>query len=190
MKKILITCCAVVALAAPVYADGHAESGTDHAGDMQKWMALMKPGDAHAAMEYFVGDWTFEHTSWMMGEEPSVSQGTASAELVLGGRYLISRAHGTMMGMPFEGMAVAGFDNGAQEHWSLWIDNFGTGYMMGAGTEDADGVLTMSGDWSEGPFKWVQKIQDDDHYVFEMHMKMGDEMGKVMEIVYSRVKSS
>ena len=67
--------------------------------------------------------------------------------------------------------------------------------MIGVGTEDSDGVVTMSGTWADAvmgdmPFKWVQKIKDDDTYVFEMHMKMGEEMSKVMEIVYTRVQSS
>ena len=76
------------------------------------------------------GEWNEEVTMWMApGAPPTVSKATAKNEMIMGGRYQLSKSTGTMMGMPFEGMSTVGYDNAKKQFTSTWIDNFGTGTM-------------------------------------------------------------
>ena len=47
----------------------------------------------------------------------------------LGGRYVIGKFAGTMMGQPFEGMSTMGYDNAKKMFTSTWVDNMGTGIV-------------------------------------------------------------
>ena len=88
-------------------------------------------------MEDCVGDWTFKMKMWMdPSAEPQMYEGTSSAEMILGGRYIRSISKGVMMGMPFEGQMIQGFDNKTKEYTAVWIDNFGTGVTVSKGTYD------------------------------------------------------
>lgn len=105
---------------------------------MQKWMEYMTPGDMHKMLEKYSGNWTAKTTFWMApGTEPMISDATMTSEMILGGRYLMSKYKGDMMGMPFEGMAIEAYDNGTKMFYSTWIDNMGTGIMY------------MTGKWNE-----------------------------------------
>ncbi len=103
--------------------------------DMQKWMDYMTPGDMQKMLSKGAGTWNVKTTFWMApGQEPMVSEATAVSEMVLGGRYLSTKISGNMMGMPFEGMSMEGYDNAAKIFMSTWIDNMGTGIMYMTGT--------------------------------------------------------
>ena len=49
--------------------------------------------------------------------------------MILGGRYLEQRYEGTMMGQPFSGIGVTGFDNYKKKFVSTWVDSMGTAIM-------------------------------------------------------------
>jgi len=105
---------------------------------MKKWQEYMTPGDMHKMLSHGTGTWKAQTTFWMApGTEPSKSDATAVGEMILGGRYLMSKYTGNVMGMPFEGMAIEGYDNAAKTFNSTWIDNMGTGIMYMTGTYDA-----------------------------------------------------
>jgi hypothetical protein len=52
---------------------------------------------------------------------------TCTNTMILGGRYQQSMIKGNMMGMPFEGMGLLGYDNAQKLFYSTWVDNMGTG---------------------------------------------------------------
>src|SRR5437588_309223 len=81
--------------------------------EMQRKMeAAGTPGPAHKALEALVGNWKAEVKCWMEpGAPPHVSQGTAKASWVLNGRFLEEEFHGEMMGRPFTGRSLMGYDN-------------------------------------------------------------------------------
>ncbi len=111
-----------------------AQEGINPAEAQKIWMEYMTPGDVHASFAKSVGDWETESKMWMdPSGEPVVSKGTASVEMLLGGRYMQSKYFGNVMGMPFEGMGIDAFDNSTKEYKAIWIDNLGTGiiYMIG-----------------------------------------------------------
>ena len=65
--------------------------------------------------------------------------GTATRTMALGGRVLVEDVKSTMMGMPFTGHGMMGYDNVTGKYWSTWMDSMSTGMMMSEGTCDAKG---------------------------------------------------
>jgi hypothetical protein len=163
---------------------------------MQKMMELIQPSAVHHHMAGMAGTWTTKMKMWEGPGEPATSEGTVTCEMILGGRYLISRHTGEWMGMPFEGMGIDAYDNAKKEFISLWLDNFGTGVMnlTGHSTKDnlgIDYVGTMFDPMTMSELKVRQEIrhQGPDQYTFSMYRI--DEKGqdqKVMEMVGTRQK--
>ncbi len=111
------------------------------------WMEFMTPGTYHEMMAKNVGEWKTVTKYWMdPNAEPQVIEGTAKTESLLGGRYFKTTHTGNMMGMPFEGFSIDGYDNAKKEFFSIWLDNMGTSYMLSKGNYDEDSK-TLSYDW-------------------------------------------
>ena len=171
----------------------------DSATMMKNWEAYMTPGDVHKMMASWDGTWDTESTSWMApGAPPMTSKGTSVNKMALGGRYQISNHKGMMMGMPFEGMSMTGYDNAKKMFVSTWIDNMGTGIMKMEGPWDAatkSMTLTgkcvdpMAGGGKEMELKEIFKMVDDKTQVMEMYGPGpdGKEL-KMMEIKFTRKK--
>jgi len=167
----------------------------DQQNAMKKWMEYMTPGTSHQALAKMVGNWKAIVTMYdAQSGEQNKTEGTATYEMVLGGRYLKSIFKGTMMGMPFEGMGLDGYDNASKEYISIWIDNMGTGimYMKGKWDEDSKTVVywgnvvnPISG--KEEKSKTVFKKTDDDHMLMTSYMFAGEKEVKQLEIEYSRM---
>jgi hypothetical protein len=103
----------------------------------QKWMDYMTPGDMQKMMAKGTGTWKGNATFWMVpGGEPAKSEATSVSEMIMGGRYLMSKVSGNMWGMPFEGMSIEGYDNAVKMFVTSWIDNMGTGMMYMTGKWD------------------------------------------------------
>jgi hypothetical protein len=61
----------------------------------------------------------------------------------MGGRFMKLEFSGDMMGEPFNGLGLYGYDNVSKKFTSVWVDSMGTGMMQGTGELSADGkVLT------------------------------------------------
>ena len=98
--------------------------------------------------------------------------------------------------MPFEGMAVVGYDNMKKKFVSIWIDNMGTGLMASQGTYDestrtvtydVEGPDVMTGKYEK--MRSLEKLISKDKWVTEMYTVMPDGKDfKTMEITYTRVK--
>lgn len=163
-------------------------------GMMATWQAYASPNDNHTVLNPLVGTWRYVLKWWMTPDSPpETSNGTSETKWVMGGRYLRHTAQGVSMGQPFEGMGVTGFDNGRQIYQTIWMDNMGTGMMIGEGTYDpGKKTLTDHGRFTDPmvghrSYRGVIRFIDDDHYSYEMYG--ADENGKefrMMEIVYTR----
>ena len=141
---------------------------------MQAMMQAMSPGEHHEHMKKLVGNFDYTIKMWMdPSMPPAESTGKRSAELVMGGRYLIEKYTGSFMGMTFEGMGMMAYDNLQKKYISTWIDNMGTGIMMATGTCDGKGAWTMSGEMADpmtgkmAQMKSVIKFVDDNTYIME-----------------------
>lgn len=99
---------------------------------------LAKPGPEHKVLESFLGHWTSKVSMQPDPSKPAQeSVGSADGKMVLGGRFVQVNHKGTMMGQPFEGMMLAGFDNVPKRYESDWVDTMGTGIIHYMGTYDA-----------------------------------------------------
>lgn len=119
--------------------------------EMAKWAAFSTPDEHHKVLDYKVGKWTGHVTMWMApGAPPMESDSTSDVQWIMGGRYLRAEERGTFMGAPFEGLGITGYDNLKQKYFFTWIDNTGTGVMLGEGSWDAaKKVLSMNSTMSD-----------------------------------------
>jgi hypothetical protein len=116
------------------------------AEDMQAGMAAATPGKMHERLAADIGEWTGKSTMWMYpGAEPSISDCTAKVTALFEGRYVKCDMIGEMMGMPYTGMGIYGFNNTTQKLQATWIDNCTTEILTGTGELSPDGkAITWS----------------------------------------------
>lgn len=163
---------------------------------MKAWQESMTPGSMHEILARSVGEWKAEVSTWMdPNQPPTISEAKTVTESILGGRYFKSTHTGMMMGMPFEGFEISGYDNIKKKFFSVWMDNMGTGVMTTEGTYDeATKTITLTGTTmdpmgNDMKIRELVKVIDNDNTMFEMYMEeSGKPEMKWMEIKYARVK--
>ncbi|MCA9272526.1 MAG: DUF1579 domain-containing protein [Phycisphaerales bacterium] len=162
---------------------------------MANYMKAGEPGTAHEFLALFTGEFDTTSRMWMdPAAEPMESTGSCTNTMIMDGRYLKTEYEGNIMGVPFTGFAITGYDNNRKLFTNVWIDSMSTGIAPAWGNLDQTGtVMTLVGTMDEPTtgeigklYKQVFRIVDEDHYVMEMwEILYGDEF-KVMEIAYSR----
>jgi hypothetical protein len=123
----------------------------------------------------------------------SEESGTVTRTMILDGRVLVEDMTGTMMGMPFTGHGMTGYDNVTGKYWSTWTDSMSTGMMVSEGTCDAKNACSFTGSWNHPITKapvtarMTSRWTSPTTQVFEMYVpgKDGKEM-KNMEITYTK----
>ena len=164
---------------------------------MQAWMDSMKPGLGHEWVAQMVGDWDVTMKMWMdPSAPPTESKATSTFEPALNGKFAFQRLKGEMMGMPYEGMGMYGFDNNRQLFITSWADNMNGTISVMKGSLDRTGtVLTQIGEMDEPmsgemgkPFMGRTTIQGPDTMVFEVYEILYGEAFKVMQFEYTRRK--
>lgn len=169
----------------------------DSATMMKNWQEYMTPGDMHKMLAKFDGQWNGDVTMWMYpGAAEQKSKSTAENKMIMNGLYQESNHSGDMMGMPFMGKSIVGYDNHLKEFISTWIDNMGSGIMVMKGPwDDATKTITMKGKMidagtkAETDVKETFKIIDDNTQEMEMFVMTPDgKEFKTMNIKYTRKK--
>ena len=113
---------------------------------MTAWLRATTPGDAHKVLGGFVGRWSSHVKMQMDAAQPiQESNGTAEGAMVLGGRFVQVVHRGTVMGQPFEGIMLAGYDNFAKKYVATWADNMGTSIVQYGGSFDKNSKRLMMG---------------------------------------------
>ena len=128
---------------------GDKGGGGSEAESMMKMMQEMSaPVKEHEALKPLVGAFTCSTKFYAApGTPPQESTGTVERKWVLGNRYIQEEVKATMMGMPFEGFGIAGYDKLQKLYHAYWIDSMGTGTWSMTGTADAAGkVFTYTGE--------------------------------------------
>ena len=146
--------------------------------------AYMKAGAVtanHEALKYFAGRWDVEATMWAMpGAPPSKSKNTNEGEMIMGGRYVRLSYKGIMMGQPFEGLQITGYDNIEKAYKTFWIDNSSTSFYLLSGQYDpAKKTYFFKGTWADPmggvtPVRMVIKIVGPDEYASESFTTLPD----------------
>jgi len=125
------------------------KGGGSEAESMMKMMQEMSaPGKEHEALKPLVGAFICSTKFWEQPGAPLMeSTGSVERKWILGNRYIQEEVKGNMMGMPFEGFGVTGYDKLQKMYHNYWIDNMGTGTWSMTGTADAAGkVFTFTGE--------------------------------------------
>ena len=194
-KQIILGCLCLVVTASFVMAkEKKPEGKMDMQAMMETYTKLATPGEPHKQLASMAGSWNTKTKHWMEPNKPPMeSPGSGEQKTLLGGRFLQQECTGEMMGQPFTGIGVIGYDNHTKKYVSTWMDSMGTGIYFMEGTSSADGkTITQKGRYDdpiEGPMKLrgVTKIVDNNTEIFEMYGtdKKGKET-KMMEITYTR----
>lgn len=189
------------ALAAPASADdaGASPQGAppmtpEQMAEMEAYQKAGTPGPQHAALAATAGTYDVKARSWHDPSGPPMEEtGSVTRTMTLEGRVLVEEFKGSMMGMPFVGHGMMGYDNVSAKYWSTWTDSMSTGIMVSTGDCDAQQACTFTGTWNDpiknGPItahmssRWTSPTTQ----VFEMRApgKDGTEM-KMMELTYTR----
>ncbi len=192
----------MIGLAFPQEKKGEpAEAGPEMDEMMKMWKELGTPGEAHHLLNDLVGSWETTSKVWMGGQgqdaPPMETKGTAEMKWIMGGRFLLQEAKGQMMGEPFTGMGITGYDNYKKQYVTFWIDDMGTAMYTGDGKADQSGrMLTVYGKMDEPmtgehdkTVKYVTRIISKDKHIFEIHdLAIGEPNTKIVEITYTRNK--
>jgi hypothetical protein len=129
-----------------------------------------------------IGQWDVATTMWTFpGEPPTKSNNAYDSSLILGGRFLQMTFKGTMMGMPFEGLQIVGYDNLGGRYVTLWIDSTATSFFQTTGTRDAAAnTISETGEWPDALTGRTSKVHavtkwiGPDAFVYQMYMVMPD----------------
>ncbi len=170
------------------------------ADDMQKamadWMESLKPGASHKRLDHFVGDWDVEMKVWMggPGSEPTVTPGKSTIKWVLGGLYLQEEYKGSMMGQPYEGIGMQGFNNTRNMYEGTWASSMDTHIYTMKGTWPPDSkVINYYGEMDEPMLNvygrtvnYRTTILSKDKHRFEIFDLAVAPDFKVIELVYTR----
>ena len=164
---------------------------------MEAWAKAATPGKQHKWLAGKSGKWDFTGKFWQApGQPPESATGTAERTMILGGRVASEKvASPGMMGQPFEGFGLTGYDNVTGEFWGTWSDSMGTGVMISRGKCDDKGACTFNAEFVDpltGKKKTTRMASRDegpDKEVHEFWDKAPDgKEFKAMELVYTRKK--
>ena len=162
--------------------------------DMKKWMDYMTPGTEQQKLAKLNGNWVYTSKMWMdPAGEPTLTNGTATCEMLLDGRYSQMKVSGNIMGMPFNGISLTAFDNGKKIWLTTWIDNMGTGIMYGEGKwDEGSKTIIFTGKMYDPmagkdiDYKETMKFIDDNTMGMDMFTVVDGKDIKNMEITYTR----
>ncbi len=161
---------------------------TNKAGGSDEAPALPAP---LAALHADCGTWEADFKMEMPGMPAMTSKCREVTAPVCGGKWTWSTFTGEMMGAPFEGHALTGFDSKNSKVVSFWLDSMNGAFMRTDGSYDAkEKVFTMSGtcydeQGKRGPVASTAKVTGKDARQLRMVFGKGDEQS-VMTIDYRR----
>jgi|CXWL01.1.fsa_nt_gi hypothetical protein len=197
LRSTALTLCALLTCGALASAADSKPAGQspEEAAMMAAWQAAMAVGPQHQMLAARAGNWTVETKMWMApGAPPQTSAGKTTREMIMGGRVLTETYAGEMMGMPFNGMGMSGYDNVEGHFWATWVDDSSTALFTSTGSWDAaTKTMTMKGQMTDMMTKKVLPIREvfvigADREVFSWYETRDGVEHQGMEITYTRVK--
>jgi hypothetical protein len=195
-SRAILFCATAVLLVTPVLAQDkpQPEMTPEQKAEMEIYQKAATPGVPHKTMAKSAGSYDLKIKSWHEpGAEAVEETGTAKRTMILDGRVRVEEVESTMMGEPFMGHGMMGYDNVTNEYWGTWNDNMGTGVMVTEGTCDAKELCKFTGTYNDPVKKKAVKMRMTSRWtsptteIFEMYGpdKSGKEM-KFMEITYTK----
>ncbi|HMZ53645.1 MAG: DUF1579 domain-containing protein [Nitrospira sp.] len=190
----MLCLCALLMVAPAMAKEKKGGMPMDKDAMMELWKQLATPGEPHKMLASLAGSWTTKAKEWMEPGKPATeSEGTAEIKTLMDGRFIYQEYRGTMMGQPYSGIGIDGYDNMKKKYVTAWMDSMGTGLFIMEGTAGADGrTITLKGSHPEPGggqmhHRAVWKIADSNTQTFEMYgTHHGQKESKVLEITYTR----
>jgi hypothetical protein len=106
------------------------------------------PGPEHEILGRDVGVWDATIEMTFPGAPPMTMNGVETNTL-MGGRWLVSQYESDMMGQPFEGRGITGWDPEKKVYFGVWVDTMSADMTHAESTYDSE-TKTMTG-WMEMP---------------------------------------
>lgn len=158
--------------------------------------AMSKTGPEHAGLMRMAGTWDVQSTMWMAPDAPPmVSQGVATFTAELDGKWLEQDYEIDMMGKPYVGKGMSGYDTMEKRYVATWYDTFRTGMTVMTGSSDDNGkTITYTSVLEQCPMtggpvatRYVHAWVSDNEMTFTMYQAFGDAPeAKSMALVYTR----
>ncbi len=194
MKKMIWIAGLVVTLLSPTQGQ-ESKRQEEQQKAMEAYMKAAAVTENHRFLAKYAGDWIVEVTYWTEpGAPPTKSTATFKSVSRLGGRFLMMDFNGFMMGQPFEGIWLVGFDNLEQKYNTLWIDNTSTSFFITRGAREGN-VINETGSWPDPVSGQSLQVKarttwiGDDEFRYEQFMVMpGGAEHKGMEFISRRRK--
>lgn len=161
---------------------------------MEAYQKAGTPGTEHRQLAAMAGTYDLVVKAWHAPDAPPTTDtGTATRKMILGDRVMVEDVASQMMGQPYSGQGLHGFDNVTGKYWATWSDSMSTGLMVSEGSCDADMACTYTGSYHDPVTKKPQATRmttrwtGKDTEVFEMYAPGPDgKEAKMMEITYTR----
>jgi hypothetical protein len=161
---------------------------------MEAYQKAGTPGAEHKQLAAMAGTYDLTVKAWHTpGAAPTTDTGTATRKTILGDRVMVEEVSSQMMGQPYSGQGLHGFDNVTGKYWATWSDSMSTGLMVSEGSCDADMACTYTGSYHDPVSKQPQATRmttrwtDKNTEVFEMYAPCPDgKEAKMMEITYKK----
>ncbi len=181
---------------------GQAATASDHKDDseslIETWVRYAMPTEHHKLLAKMTGKWHMAVKYRMNSETPVVeSEGTCERKWILGKRFLLEEFDGGSLGLPFQGLAIYGYDAFEQKYTSIWVDTTSTAVTTSLGVcEESCDLIRFTGrhgdPWSgkKRSSHGVTRLVSDNRHVLELYEpdNSGTEF-RVLEIVYTRKSS-
>ena len=158
-------------------------------------MPVAKPTKEHEVLKHYAGTWTVKGKFTMPDGSTMEEDGVETASLVGDGLWLVFDNKSRMMGKPFHGHGVMGYDPEKKKYVGTWVDSMIDYLIVFEGTGDGKTITThyeMKDCMNPGKtmrIKQVHEIQDADHHKMTAYFPSPDGKefpGMVLE--YTRKK--
>lgn len=192
---VIVAMFALTIWTAPATSQEKQEMSPEAKAEMEAWQKAATPNENHQRLARFEGTWSFTSRWWSApGAEPMESTGSATYEMILGGRYLKEIVKSEWMDESFEGLGYTGYDNVKKVYVSTWFDNMSTGMMISEGSWDGgSNTFNWTGEYMDAmtgklkKMRMVNRIEGSDKHVAEFYDTGPDgKEYKSMELIYTR----
>lgn len=175
------------------------DAAADTESLVETWVRYAMPGEHHKLLERMAGDWKTHIEYRMTADSPVVeSEGACRRKWILGKRFLLEEFDGGNLGLPFQGLAIYGYDEFEKKYTSVWVDTMNTAMTTSKGTCAPPCNLirfvgTHGDPWTgkKRSSRGVTHFIDETSHALELYERgVNGREFKMLEIIYTRAKSS
>ena len=174
---------------------GEAQATADSESLVDTWVRHAMPSEHHQLLRKMAGSWNMAVKYRMNTETPIVeSAGTCERKWILGNRFLLEEFNGGNLGLPFQGLAIYGYDAFEKKYTSAWVDTMSTAITTNLGScREACELIQFTGQhgdpWTgtKRKSRGITRFISDDRHLLELYEPGTDgKEFKILEITYTR----